>query len=98
VDVTNKPPVFRTATASGAIRLKRFSVEAIKEGRIKKGDVLTTSRLAAILAVEDMPRIIPMCYNIPFTGVEVEFELEEERICVMVTVTSVGMTGWRWRP
>jgi molybdenum cofactor biosynthesis protein MoaC len=74
VDVTNKPPVFRTATASGAIRLKRSSVEAIKEGQIKKGDVLTTARLAAILAVKDTPRIIPMCHNIPITGVKVELE------------------------
>ena len=93
VDVTNKPPAFRTATASGAIRLKRSTIEAIKEGRIKKGDVLTTARLAAILAVKDTPRIIPMCHNIPVTGLEVKFELEEERVGVAVTVTSVGMTG-----
>jgi cyclic pyranopterin monophosphate synthase len=94
VDVTNKPPVFRTATASGSIRLKRSSIEALKEGRIKKGDVLTTARLAAILAVKDTPRIIPMCHNIPITGVEVEFDLQEQdRIGVAVTVTSVGMTG-----
>jgi cyclic pyranopterin phosphate synthase len=93
VDVTNKPPVFRTATASGAIRLKRSTIEAIKEGRIKKGDVLTTARLAAILAVKDTPRIIPMCHNIPISGVGVEFELEQERVGVAVTVTSVGMTG-----
>jgi len=93
VDVTNKAPAFRTATASGAIRLKRSTIEAIKEGRIKKGDVLTTARLAAILAVKDTPRIIPMCHNIPVTGLEVKFELEEERVGVAVTVTSVGMTG-----
>lgn len=93
VDVTNKPPAFRTATASGAIRLKRSTIEAIKEGRIKKGDVLTTARLAAILAVKDTPRIIPLCHNIPVTGLEVKFELEEERVGVAVTVTSVGMTG-----
>jgi cyclic pyranopterin monophosphate synthase len=94
VDVTNKPPVFRTATASGAIRLKRSSIEAVKEGRIKKGDVLTTARLAAILAVKDTPRIIPMCHNIPITGVEVEFDLKvPDEIRVEVAVTSVGMTG-----
>jgi cyclic pyranopterin monophosphate synthase len=93
VDVTKKPPVFRTATASGAIRLKRSTIEAIKEGRIKKGDVLTTARLAAILAVKDTPRIIPMCHTIPITGLEVKFELEEERVGATVAVTSVGMTG-----
>ena len=94
VDVTNKPPLFRTARASGAIRLKRSSIEAIKEGRIKKGDVLTTARLAAILAVKDTPRIIPMCHNIPITGVEVEFDLQDQDLIgVSVTVTSMGTTG-----
>jgi cyclic pyranopterin phosphate synthase len=93
VDITKKPPVLRTATAAGSIRLKKSTIEAIKEGQVKKGDVLTTARLAAILAVKDTPRIIPMCHTIPVTGLEVKFELEEERIGVTVTVTSVGMTG-----
>ena len=94
VNVTNKPPLFRTATASGAIRLKKSTIEAIKEGRIKKGDVLATARLAAILAVKDTPRIIPLCHNIPITGLEVEFDLKEpDKISVAVMVTSVGTTG-----
>ena len=93
VDITKKPPVLRIATAAGSIRLKKSTIEAIKEGQIKKGDVLTTARLAAILAVKDTPRIIPMCHTIPVTGLEVKFELEEVRVGVAVTVTSVGMTG-----
>jgi cyclic pyranopterin phosphate synthase len=93
VDITNKPPVLRTATAAGSIRLKKSTIEAITGGQVKKGDVLTTARLAAILAVKDTPRIIPMCHAIPVTGLEVKFELEVERVGVAVTVTSVGMTG-----
>jgi cyclic pyranopterin phosphate synthase len=93
VDITKKPPVLRTATAAGSIRLKKSTIEAINAGQVKKGDVLSTARLAAILAVKDTPRIIPMCHTIPITGLEVKFELEEERVRVAVTVTSVGMTG-----
>ena len=93
VDITYKPPVLRTATATGSIRLKKSTIEAIKAGQIKKGDVLTTARLAAILAVKDTPRIIPMCHTIPITGLEVKFVLEQEQFGVAVTVTSVGMTG-----
>jgi hypothetical protein len=78
-----------TATASRAIWLKRSTLEDVKGGRIKKGDVLTAARLAAILTVKDTPRIIPMCHNIPITGVDVEFELEDERVHVAVTVTLV---------
>jgi cyclic pyranopterin phosphate synthase len=93
VNITEKPPVLRTATAAGSIRLKKSTIVAINAGQIKKGDVLTTARLAAILAVKDTPRIIPMCHAIPVMGLEVKFELEEERVRVAVTVTSVGMTG-----
>ncbi|MDD4161053.1 MAG: cyclic pyranopterin monophosphate synthase MoaC, partial [Methanothrix sp.] len=58
-----------------------------------KGDVLTTARVAAILAVKDTPRLIPLCHPIPITGLEVTFEFEERRVKATVTVTSVGKTG-----
>lgn len=93
VDITKKPIVFRRATATGSIRLQEATVEAIKSGQVKKGDVLTTARLAAILAVKDTPRLIPLCHPIPITGLEVTFDLEERRVKATVTVTSEGKTG-----
>jgi cyclic pyranopterin phosphate synthase len=93
VDITDKPCVPRAATASGTIRLKASTVEAVRSGRIRKGDVLTTARLAALMAVKDAPRMMPMCHAIPITGVDVSFELEPERIRAAVTVRSVGRTG-----
>ncbi|MBN1236027.1 MAG: cyclic pyranopterin monophosphate synthase MoaC [Methanotrichaceae archaeon] len=93
VDITYKPPVFRKATATGSIRLQKATIEAIKSGQVKKGDVLTTARLAAILAIKDTPRLIPLCHPIPITGLEVAFDLEERRVKTTVTVTSEGKTG-----
>jgi cyclic pyranopterin monophosphate synthase len=93
VDITAKPPLFRKATASGTIRLKESTITAIKAGQVKKGDVLCTARLAAILAVKDTPRLIPLCHPIPITGLEVCFELGGERVRATVTVTSMGRTG-----
>ena len=93
VDITAKPPLFRTATASGTIRLRESTIKAITAGQVKKGDVLTTARLAAILAVKDTPRLIPLCHPIPITGLDVNFDLEGERVRATVTVTSVGKTG-----
>lgn len=93
VDITNKPPVNRTATATGLIRLKRSTIEAIRSGTIKKGDALATARIAAILAVKDTPRIVPMCHPIPITGTDVNFDVRHETVKVTVTVTSVGKTG-----
>jgi cyclic pyranopterin phosphate synthase len=93
VDITDKPPVFRRARATGRIRLQEATIEAIRSGRVKKGDVLATARLAAILAVKVTPRLIPMCHPIAITGLEVSYELSEQRIEALVTVTSVGRTG-----
>ena len=93
VDITEKPPVFRKAAASGCIRLKEATVEAIKSGEVKKGDVISTARLAAILAVKDTPRLIPLCHPIPITGLEVIFEFEHSLVRATVKVTSMGKTG-----
>jgi cyclic pyranopterin monophosphate synthase len=93
VDITEKPPVFRKATAAGSIRLQEATIEAIRSGRVKKGDVFTTARLAAILAVKDTPRLIPLCHPIPITGLEVNFEIEGRRVRATVTVSSLGKTG-----
>jgi cyclic pyranopterin phosphate synthase len=93
VDITEKPPVFRKASAAGSIRLRESTIEAIKFGQVKKGDVFTTARLAAILAVKDTPRLIPLCHPIPITGLEVNFEIEGSSVRATVTVTSVGKTG-----
>jgi cyclic pyranopterin phosphate synthase len=93
VDITEKPPVFRRARARGSIRLQETTVEAIRLGQVKKGDVLATARLAAILAAKETPRLIPMCHPISITGLEVGFQLQPGRIEAAVTVTSVGRTG-----
>lgn len=93
VDITKKPPVIRTATACGSIKLRKATLEAVRSDSVKKGDVLTVARLAAILAVKDTPRLIPLCHPIPITGLDVNFVLDDERVSVTVTVTSLGKTG-----
>ncbi len=93
VDITQKPPVYREATAYGRIKLKRGTIEKIREGEVKKGDVLTVARVSAVQAVKDTPRLISLCHPIPITGVDVEFNIDEEYVEVKVTVKSIGQTG-----
>lgn len=93
VDITDKPPVLRRASACGSIRLRDSTIEAIKSGLVKKGDVLTTARLAAILAVKETPRLIPMCHPISITGLDVRFDLGRGHVRASVSVTSEGKTG-----
>jgi cyclic pyranopterin phosphate synthase len=93
VNIAGKPDVHRMATATGTIRLKASTIEAIRASLVKKGDVLCTARLAAIMAVKNTPSCILMCHNIPIAGVDVGFEVEAERVKAEVTVAAVGKTG-----
>jgi cyclic pyranopterin phosphate synthase len=93
VDISGKGEVIREAVAEGRIRLRDATLRAIREGTLVKGNVLATARVAAILAVKETPRIIPLCHPIPLTGTDVEFADGEGFIRATVTVRSRGPTG-----
>jgi len=93
VDVAGKDDVVREAVAEGKIRLRPATLRAIREGSLVKGNVLATARVAAILAVKDTPRIIPLCHPIPLSGIDVDFTDGEGFILATVRVRSRGPTG-----
>jgi len=93
VEISNKPDVVRIATAEGFIKLKRETVKRILEGKIEKGNVIAVAKIAAIQAVKHTWEIIPLCHPIPITGVDVTFEIKEEKVKVVVTVKSIAKTG-----
>jgi cyclic pyranopterin phosphate synthase len=93
VDISNKPVVFRKATAAGKITLRPETVETINKGEIRKGDPLTAARLAAIAAVKKTPELLTFCHPIPIDSVEVDFEVASESIEVKVTASAWAKTG-----
>ncbi len=93
VDIGGKTDTMRRAVASGEIRLKPETLEAVKKRKIIKGEVLETARIAAVMAVKNTPLAIPMCHNIPITCIDITFEIGVETITVTVVVSSVGKTG-----
>ena len=93
IDISLKKKVLRTATACGRINLSEHTVKLIKDGKTKKGDVFTVSEIAAINAVKDTPRMIPLCHNIPISKVDVIFDCAGNHIDAKVTVISYGRTG-----
>jgi len=93
IDVTGKDEVYREATATGFIRLKPSTLDAIKRGLVEKGDVISVSTIAAILGVKETPRLLPLTHNIPITGVNVDFSILEDGIRVYVTVKTTAKTG-----
>ncbi len=94
VDVSLKPMTVRTATAIATVRMQQETLQMIRSGSAKKGDVLGIARIAAIGAVKSTATLIPLCHAIPIEGVEVEFELQEpQRVVCRVTVKTTGRTG-----
>ncbi|MFQ5975542.1 MAG: cyclic pyranopterin monophosphate synthase MoaC [Candidatus Hydrothermarchaeales archaeon] len=93
VNISNKKNVLRTAKAKGRIKLKGSTVDLIQEGKVEKGNVLTTAQVAATLAVKSTPDIIPMCHTIPITSVNVDFDFIDDEIEATVEVKSFGKTG-----
>ena len=86
VDISKKDDVVRIAVAEGFITLRKETIEAIKDGRIPKGDVLTVASIAAMLAVKKTPELIPMCHPIPITSVDVDFEINDEGVKVFYII------------
>ena len=93
VDISQKDDSIRRATASGYISLKPATIEAIENNSVKKGNVLSTARIAAVQAVKRTWDIIPMCHQIPITHIDVDFTIADDRVYAYVEVKSVGRTG-----
>ncbi len=95
VDVGGKASSRRLATASGHIFMTKSTLDLIKSGSAKKGDVLGVSRIAAIQATKTTSTLIPLCHPLGLTRVAVDFDINEEDTSVTCTVTAetTGQTG-----
>ncbi len=87
VDVSEKTETVREAVAQGEILLGKEAFEAVKKGTVKKGDVLATARIAAIMGLKKTSELIPLCHPLPLTHASVEFEMIEEALLVRATCT-----------
>jgi cyclic pyranopterin monophosphate synthase len=77
VDVSAKPVTRRTALAEGFISLQRSTIEAIAGNKVPKGEVLSTARLAGIMAAKRTGELIPLCHPLAIDCVEVDFDLPD---------------------
>ncbi|MGL4344583.1 MAG: cyclic pyranopterin monophosphate synthase MoaC [Cellulosilyticaceae bacterium] len=95
VDVSEKGHTSRTAIARGKIRVNQEVMAAIKQGSVKKGDVLGVARVAGIMGVKQTSALIPMCHPLMIQKCSVDFELEEENLSItaICTVKTEGQTG-----
>jgi cyclic pyranopterin phosphate synthase len=92
VNIGSKPVVRRVAVAEGSIRLRKESIASVR-GRNRKGDVLTVAEIAGISAAKRTSELIPLCHQIPLTGVEVKFRIDGDTIRCMSRVEANWSTG-----
>ena len=93
IDVSDKKMVERVAIAEGRIRLGEKSMEAIKNGEVKKGDVFSFAESAALLAIKNTPFSIPHCHPIPIESATLEFFIDNDDIICRCTVKAHYKTG-----
>jgi cyclic pyranopterin phosphate synthase len=95
VDVSAKDTTDRRAIARGEVLMQPETLQLIREGRAKKGDVLAVAQVAGIMAAKKTHEIIPMCHPILLTGIDLRFEYDETRSAVLIEaeVKTSGQTG-----
>jgi len=95
VDVSEKSQTKREAVASAKIYMKKETLERIKEGTMKKGDVLSVAQVGGIMGAKKTSDFIPMCHPIMISGCDISFNLdfENNKIDIIATAKTIGQTG-----
>lgn len=95
VDVGDKPDTERSAIARGEVVMLPSTLELIRAGALKKGDVLTVAQLAGIMAAKRTSDLIPLCHPLPLSHVSLDLELDGDLPGVRITATvrCMGKTG-----
>ncbi|MDO5670466.1 MAG: cyclic pyranopterin monophosphate synthase MoaC [Corynebacterium sp.] len=93
VDVTDKQPTVRSATARGEVACSPEVLAALRDGTVPKGDVLAVARIAGISAAKKVPDLLPLAHTIGVHGCVVELEIREDHVAIEATVRTADRTG-----
>jgi cyclic pyranopterin phosphate synthase len=93
VDVSAKPYSFRTAIATGKIKIKPATASAISGNRIGKGNVFATAQIAGIQAAKRTAELIPLCHPLPLTNVEIDFAMKNGVVSATCSARTTAQTG-----
>jgi cyclic pyranopterin monophosphate synthase len=88
VDVGHKPDTVRTAIARGEVHMQKATLDLIRAGAIKKGDVLTVAQLAGIMGGKKTSELIPLCHPLPLDKIDVDLSLDDSLPGVVITATA----------
>ena len=88
----------RVARAAAKVLMAPSTLELVRTGGTRKGDVLAVAQVAGIMAAKRTWEIIPMCHQIPLSGVDINFALEDDGIAIEATARCKGALRWRRLP
>lgn len=93
VDVTEKTPTVRSATASGFVRCSPEVVAALRDGTVPKGDVLAVARIAGIQGAKRTAELLPLAHVIGVHGARVDLSVVDDGVRIEATVRTADRTG-----
>lgn len=95
VDVGEKPISHRMAKAKGQVKMLPGTLEMIKQGLMKKGDVLTVAKIAGIQGAKKTSELIPLCHPLIINQIDLNIELDDNLPGVQIeaSVITDGKTG-----
>ncbi|WP_243225980.1 cyclic pyranopterin monophosphate synthase MoaC [Microbacterium sp. CIAB417] len=93
VDVTEKQPTIRSATAQGLVRCHAGVVAALRDGTTPKGDVLAVARIAGVQGAKRTAELIPLAHIIGVHGATVDLDVVDEGVAITATVRTADRTG-----
>src|SRR5438067_12615590 len=93
VDVSAKPQSLRIAIATGKIKIKRATANAISRNRIGRGNVFATAQIAGIQAAKRTAEWIPLCHPLSLSNVEFDFEMKRGTVSATCTARTTAQTG-----
>ena len=100
VDITDKAITHRKAIAEGTIQLNKETLKLIQANLIKKGDVLSTAKIAGIQAAKKTWELIPLCHSINLTKIDINFNIDKKIIRLFVNhlVNVLHKQDLKWKP
>ena len=93
VDVTEKQPTVRSATATGRVVCPAHVVDALRSGDVPKGDVLAVARIAGIAGAKRTAELLPLAHVIGVHGAVVDLAVDDDGVAITATVRTADRTG-----
>jgi cyclic pyranopterin phosphate synthase len=95
VDVTAKANTIRKAKARGIVKMDIHTLQLIEKGQMTKGNVLTTAKIAGIMAAKKTGELIPLCHPLELTGIDINFSIDHKKSQIVIEslVQTAGKTG-----